>query len=126
MNKYIKVFENFTQDYQAPPHKTVYRASKSSGGNWYAFSKDDAIGYMNYGDKIYKKNIGNLLFINRKEIEEDGSLYDEITQKFPQLFTHDVSNSEYYQTLKPFLMKKGYGGIFTSKKLSIDYEVYVF
>jgi len=134
--KYVSLFENF-RDYQAPPKKIVYRASKFNTGNWYAFSKDDAIGYMNYGDKIYKKNIGNLLFLDKNEIEEGGSLYDEIIQKFPQLFKHnkeqywteytiDVSDGEYYQTLKPYLILKGYSGIFTGKKLSIDYEVYVF
>ena len=82
-------------------------------------------------------DIRGLYRLCNDEIEEGGSLYDEIIQKFPQLFKHnkeqywteytiDVSDGEYYQTLKPYLILKGYSGIFTGKKLSIDYEVYVF
>ena len=42
-------------DYIATNGQIVYRAEHSKKkGNWFAFSKDDAIGYANYGDKIIK------------------------------------------------------------------------
>jgi hypothetical protein len=121
-------------DYTAPVGKIVYRAEHSKKkGNWFAFSKDDAIGYANYGDKIISKNIGGLKFVNINNIMNDGEYFNTITSEYPNLFkienndyTLNVGLSEYFQAIKPFLRKSGYGGVFTNKKLSIDYEIYVF
>lgn len=126
-------------DYIAPKGKIVYRAEHSNKkGNWFAFSIDDAIGYTNYGDKIISKNIGGLKFININKIMENGEYFDFLVKKYPNIFTKtndddlwdeyslNVGLSEYFQTIKNFLTKKGYDGIFTNKKLSVDYEIYVF
>jgi len=125
-------------DYIAPPNKVVYRAEHSGKhGSWFAFSKDDALGYMSYGGKIIKKDISGKKFVNMSKISENGEYYSEITKIYPSLFklTDDspwgiyeinVGKTEYFETIKDFLIKKEYSGIFTGNKLSIDYEVYLF
>jgi len=132
--------ENFStsNDYLSPNNKTVYRAEHSNKkGNWFAFSKDDAIGYANYADKLIKKNIGNLKFVNINKISENGEYFDELIEIYPKLFKIinddiwkeyeiNVGLTEYFNTIKDFLIDKGYSGVFTNKKLSVDYEIYVF
>jgi len=132
--------ESFTSnsDYIAPNGQNVYRAEHSNKkGKWFAFSKDDAIGYANYGDKIISKNISGLKFVNITKIIENGEYFNTVSNEYPNLFkiTNDglwyeyelnVGLSEYFETIKPFLLKNGYDGVFTNKKLSIDYEVYLF
>jgi hypothetical protein len=132
--------ESFTSnsDYIAPNGKNVYRAEHSNKkGNWFAFSKDDAIGYANYGDKIISKNISGLKFVNITKIMENGEYFNTISNEYPYLFKItnnglwdeyelNVGLSEYFETIKSFLHKNGYDGVFTNKKLSIDYEVYLF
>lgn len=127
-----------SNDYIAPINKTVYRAEHSSKkGNWFAFSKDDAIGYANYGDKLIKRNIGGLKFVNVNKISENGEYFDELIQIYPKLFKIingdiwseyeiNVGLTEYFNAIKDFLIDKGYSGVFTNKKLSVDYEIYVF
>jgi hypothetical protein len=124
--------------YQAPPNKKVYRAEKKgSKGNWFALSKDDAIGYSNYGYKIISKSIGGKKFVYADELESGGSYFDYITKNYPKLFKIEkgflwddyelkITRSELWNKLKSFLKKEGYSGIFTGKKLSIDYELYLF
>lgn len=136
--KFLNENYNANDDYIAPNGKIVYRAEHSNKkGNWFAFSKDDAIGYANYNDKIIKKNISSLKFININKIIENGEYFDDLIDKYPNLFkvisddiwkeyVIDVGLSKYFETIKPYLIDKGYSGIFTNNKLSIDYEIYIF
>ena len=126
------------KSYQAPANKKVYRAEKNGvKGNWFALSKDDAIGYGNYGYKIVSKSIGGKKFLYASELEDGGTYFDTIIKKFPKLFKIDkgilwndyelkVSPSELWRECEAFLKKEGYSGIFTGKKLSIDYELFLF
>jgi hypothetical protein len=138
----MKNFKNFKNssniDYIAPIKKIVYRVEHSNKkGNWFAFLLDDAIGYANYGSKIISKNIGGLKFININKILNDSEYFDIIIKKYNNLFTiinNDLWNeyelnvglTKYFETIKNFLYENGYNGIFTNKKLSIDYEIYLF
>jgi len=124
--------------YQAPANKKVYRAEeKGVKGNWFAFSKDDAIGYANYGFKIVSKLIGGKKFIYATELEDYGYYFDDIIAKFPKLFKINkgilwndyelkVTQPELWRKIEPFLKKEGFAGVFTGNKLSIDYELFVF
>jgi len=138
IREFLSESNSFSNDYVAPNNKIVYRAEHSNRkGNWFAFSKDDAIGYVNYNDKIIKKNISKLKFININKILSGGEYFEDLITLYPNLFkvTNDeiwkdydinVGLTQYFETIKPFLVNKGYNGVFTNKKLSIDYEVYVF
>ena len=138
VREHLNEIHSIPNDYIAPNNKIVYRAEHlNKKGNWFAFSKDDAIGYANYGDKLIKRNIGGLKFVNIHKISENGEYFNELIDTYPKLFKIvnddvwkeyeiNVGLSEYFNTIKDFLINKGYNGVFTNKKLSLDYEIYVF
>lgn len=123
--------------YTAPSNKIVWRAEHpGKSGKWFAFDKNDALGYSNFGSKLIKKNISNKNFIYKVEVINNGTLFEEIVHKYPKLFKApddeygefeiDASDSVYYDTISEYLIDLGFSGIFTNKKLSIDYEIYIF
>jgi hypothetical protein len=92
--------------------------------------KGFASGYMGHNRKLVAKNISGKKFCYVEEIKDSpkGFYIDEIREKYPELFDdnglyykEDLSKTEIYNTLEPFIKSFGFDGLIDKTNNEIYY-----
>jgi hypothetical protein len=127
---YIK--ENILVEYIAPVGTKMYRAEYTDRPNakYYTLDKGFASGYMGHNRKLVSKNISGkkLCYVDIIKDSPKGLYADEIREQFPELFDdtglyykENISKTEIYNTIEPFIKSKGFNGLIDMNNNEIYY-----
>jgi hypothetical protein len=106
----------------APIGTKMHRAEYTDrpNGKYYSLDKGFTSGYMGHNRKLVSKDISGkkLCFIEEIKDSPKGSYIDEIREKYPELFDEeglsykdDISKTDIYNTIEPFIKSKGFVGL---------------
>jgi hypothetical protein len=118
--------------YVAPKGTKIFRAQHSNRPNnkYYTLNKNLALGYMNFDSKLVYKDIGGQMLCYIEEIKDypKGIYFDEIVKIYPELidseglsYKDNISKTEIYNTIEPFIKSKGFSGLIDNNNNEIYY-----